>query len=283
MDILEFVSVHGGHSGEFCSHAENNLEEVIQEYIKKNFLWVGITEHVPPYDDKFVYPHEKKVGLCAKTMQEKFHRYIALCKNLKKKYKDKIEVLVAFETEAYEGAFDYAEFLIEKYSPDFFVGSVHHVNEQDFDTSKEMYQKALVKSGGIDQLYLDYFDKQYEMINRLKPPVVGHFDLIRLYDPYYKLRLQKKLIWTRIVRNLKLIKELDLILDFNLRSLLKGGTEPYISEEILDEAFKRGIKVAPGDDSHGISSVGLNFARGAALLIEKGFPSTWPKPTRGYI
>jgi histidinol-phosphatase (PHP family) len=254
-----FVSVHGGHSSEFCSHAEDKLEEIIMEYIKKGFLWVGITEHVPPFDEKFVYPQERKVGLTAKIMQKKFHLYIKHCKELKKKYQEKIEVLVAFETEAYTGAFKYAESLIEQYSPDYFVGSVHHVNDLDFDTSKETYQQALEKSGSYEQLYLDYFDLQYEMLQKLRPPVVGHFDLIRIYDPDYRLRLQNKSIWMRIVRNLKLIKQLDLILDFNLRSLLKGASEPYVSEAILEQVLQMGIKIAPGDDSHRLSSVGLNL------------------------
>lgn len=279
MKQAAFVSVHGGHCSQFCSHAEDRLEEIIKKYIEKGFLWVGITEHVPPFEEKFVYPHERKVGLNTKIMQEKFHSYIGHCKALKQKYKDSIEILVAFETEAYTGGVEYAKSLIERYSPDYFVGSVHHVNDIDFDTSKETYQKSLSESGSYEQLYLDYFDLQYEMLQKLKPPVVGHFDLIRIYDPDYKLRLQNKIIWKRIVRNLKLIKQLDLILDFNLRSLLKGADEPYVSEVILDQVLQMGIKIAPGDDSHGLSSVGLNLQRGITLLQQKGFSTAWPKPT----
>ena len=117
------------------------------------------------------------------------------------------------------------------------------------------------------------------MLQKLRPPVVGHFDLIRIYDPTYRLRLQNKSIWMRIVRNLKLIKQLDLILDFNLRSLLKGADEPYVSDVILDQVLQMGIKIAPGDDSHGLSSVGRNLPKGISLLQQKGFSVAWPKPT----
>ena len=278
MSRVSSISVHGGHSGQFCSHAKDKLEEIIKKYIENEFPWVGITEHVPPFDKKYVYPHERKVGLTAALMQKKFDQYIYTCRELKEKYQDKIEILVAFETEAYEGALDYAEFLIEEYSPDYFVGSVHHVNNLDFDTSSATYKIALKESGSYEQLYLDYFDRQYEMLQRLKPPVVGHFDLIRIYDSDYRLRLQNPKIWSRIIRNLELIKELDLILDFNLRALLKGAQEPYISEPILDEVLQRGIKVAPGDDSHGVSTVGLNLDHGISLLMAKGFSTDWPKP-----
>ncbi len=33
----KYVSIHGGHSGEFCSHAQDSLEEMVQEYIRQGF------------------------------------------------------------------------------------------------------------------------------------------------------------------------------------------------------------------------------------------------------
>ena len=47
MKDIASVSVHGGHSGQFCHHATDTLEEIIQQYIAKQFPWVGITEHAP--------------------------------------------------------------------------------------------------------------------------------------------------------------------------------------------------------------------------------------------
>ena len=31
--------------------------------------------------------------------------------------------------------------------------------------------------------FLAYFEAQYELIQRFKPEIIGHFDLCRLYDP----------------------------------------------------------------------------------------------------
>ena len=122
-----------------------------------------------------------------------------------------------------------------------------------FDYSKEQYDKTVEAVGGIESLYCQYFDQQYEMIKLLKPSVVGHFDLIRIFDPGYKERLLLPEIMERIKRNLQLIYELDLIMDFNLRALLKGADEPYISRVILKMAIELGIAIVPGDDSHGLS------------------------------
>jgi histidinol-phosphatase (PHP family) len=65
---------------------------------------------------------------------------------------------------------------------------------------------------------------------------VGHLDIIRIYDPDYRSRLVKPAVWERIVRNLRLVKQLGLILDFNLRPLSRGEEEPYLSAPILKKA-----------------------------------------------
>ena len=68
MGSVQRVSVHGGHSGEFCCHAMDSLEEIVTAYIERGFDWVGITEHIPPVDDRFRYPEEIKAGLNARLI-----------------------------------------------------------------------------------------------------------------------------------------------------------------------------------------------------------------------
>ena len=92
------------------------------------------------------------------------------------------------------------------------------------------------------------------------------------------MRLQKKEISERIARNLDCIKKHGLILDYNLRSLLKGAKEPYVSRPILDMARERGIAVVPGDDSHGVESIGVNLDAAMARLDDLGFDTDWRRP-----
>jgi len=168
--------------------------------------------------------------------------------------------------------------LIKKFQPDYIVGSVHFVGDMGFDYSQEQYDKTVEALGGKVPMYCEYFDQQYEMIKLLKPSVVGHFDLIRIFDPGYKERLLQPDIMKRIKRNLQLIKELDLIMDLNLRSLFKGADEPYISRVILEMAVEQGISIVPGDDSHGLGSVGANMEKGVAILEKLGCNTNWSQP-----
>jgi len=278
MKKTTFVSVHGGHSGQFCLHASDSLEEIIQLYIKRQFPWVGITEHTPAISEALLYPDQRAAGLTPDFLLKQFAAYMLECRRLQKKYRSKIRIFAAMEIETYSGYEAFIPSLINRFQPDYIVGSVHFVNDMGFDYSQEQYDKTVVAAGGIDQLYCDYFDAQYEMIKRLQPAVVGHFDLIRIFDPGYKQRLVQPEIMARIKRNLQLIRQLDLIMDFNLRSLLKGADEPYISRVILEMALAMGIAVVPGDDSHGLASVGGNMDKGIAILQALGCDTAWREP-----
>lgn len=272
------VSVHGGHSGQFCHHATDTLEEIVELYIDRQFPWVGITEHAPGISLELLYPDQKAAGLTPEFLLERFARYMQECRRLQEKYRDRIEIFAAMESETYSGYREFMPYLVQTFRPDYIVGSVHFVDDMGFDYSREQYDETAAAVGGKDALYCRYFDQQYEMIEFLKPSVVGHFDLIRIFDPDYRTRLAKPAIMTRIRRNLELIKGLDLIMDFNLRSLLKGADEPYISRVILEMAKEMDIAVVPGDDSHGLANIGVNMEKGIAILAELGFATDWPKP-----
>ena len=47
--MVDVVSVHGGHSGEFCGHAVDSLSDVVQAYIDAGFRWVCLTERMAPH------------------------------------------------------------------------------------------------------------------------------------------------------------------------------------------------------------------------------------------
>jgi len=270
------VSIHGGHSGEFCHHAKDRLEDCVLAYIEQNFQWVGITEHIPPPNNELRYPDEIEAHLDYKDLRQKFSRYMKKARYLQKKYQDDIQLFIGFETEAYSGYIGHVTSLIQEYHPDYVVGSVHHVDDINFDYSPDYYEKAVRHAGGMVPLYARYFDIQYEMIQRLSPRVIGHFDVIRLYDPLYQKHLEMPEISKRIYRNLAVIRSKQMILDFNMRALLKGADEPYVSIGILKIAKLMGIPIVPGDDSHSVDTVGLNIETGIRLLQEAGVSMHWP-------
>ncbi|MBF0200323.1 MAG: histidinol-phosphatase [Desulfamplus sp.] len=275
---MQPVSVHGGHTGEFCCHGRDTLEQVILKYIDLGFQWVGITEHIFPPADSLRYPDEVAAGLDSRSLEDRFRRYMRTCRELQHKYRDEIDIFAAFESETYTGYQDFIPWAIEEFKPDYIVGSVHHVDDICIDYSRDGYLGAVRAAGGLEALYCRYFDIQHHMIESLSPAVVGHFDLIRIFDPHYHETIRIPEIWDRIIRNLKLIRTRDIIMDFNLRALMKGAGEPYISLPILQEAASMKIKVVPGDDSHGTGDIGVNMARAMEILARVGITPPWPRP-----
>ena len=129
---------------------------------------------------------------------------------------------------------DFIENLFSTFQFQLFIGSVHHVHEIPIDFNAEMFEQARHNSGGSDErLYEDYFDLQHEMLRALRPPIVGHFDLIRLKSDNPNIVFMKMGgVWQKIRRNLSFVASYGGVLELNSAALRKGLEEPYPNAEI---------------------------------------------------
>lgn len=90
-------------------------------------------------------------------------------------------------------------------------------------------------AGGTDaRLFEDYFDSQHALLQDLQPPVVSHFDLIRLKSDNPDLPSFRPMrgVWQRILRNLDYIAAYGGLIELNFAALRKGMSEPYPKAEI---------------------------------------------------
>jgi histidinol-phosphatase (PHP family) len=226
---------HHSHSGQFCGHATNTLEQVVQDAISKRMTHFCLTEHIHRERIDF-YPEEEKHHT-PESLEQLYDDFYQEAQRLRKVYADQIQLFIGFESEwIRDASLGIVQGLLAKYGVDLFVGSVHHVHSWPIDYDYEMYYKARNIAGGQDgQLFSDYFDAQYAMLQALKPPVVGHFDLIRLKSdkPNDSFRLDRPPeVWDKIMRNLKFIADYGGVLELNSSSLRKGMVEPYPKVEI---------------------------------------------------
>ena len=98
-----------------------------------------------------------------------------------------------------------------------------------------MYTQAQNSCGGSEEaLFEAYFDAQYEML-QLLPPVVGHFDLIRLLSSDHTLPLQRwPGVWQRAIKNIMFVAKYGGLFELNSASLRKGWDEPYPRRDICE-------------------------------------------------
>lgn len=154
---------------------------------------------------------------------------------LREKYAGQIRILVGFEIDWIRPeSRDLVETSMKAFPFEFFMGSLHHTRTVPIDYDREMYEKARDLAGGSDErLFEAYFDEQLDMLQQLKPLVVGHFDLIRLKsdDPERSFK-QWPGVWQRILRNLDYVAGYGGILELNSAALRKGMSEPYPKAEI---------------------------------------------------
>ena len=231
---------HHSHSGQFCGHAKSTLEEVVQTAIAKGFHTFAMTEHMPrPIED--FYPGESEEHT-EESLAESFDNYIIEAHRLKDLYSSKIQLFIGFESEYIRpSTLQLVKDILAKNTFDFFVGSVHHMYTIPIDFDQAAYDRAREKAGGSEEkLFEDYFDVQYEMLQVLRPPIVGHFDLIRLLSDHRDDNFKDMIgVWERIRRNLKLIASYGGLLELNSAGLRKGLAEPYPCLENLSRPSHR--------------------------------------------
>jgi histidinol-phosphatase (PHP family) len=192
---------------------------------------------------------------------------------LREKYADRIKILIGFEGEWIRPSYSVLmEELASNPVIDFYIGSVHHIHGIPIDYDAVFYRKAREVAGGSDEnLFEDYFDAQFEMLNALQPRVVGHLDLIRLLsdEPNGDLRRMKG-VWGKVKRNLKVIVDQGGLVEVNTSALRKGLEEPYPSRSVCEEFLSMGGMLTLSDDSHGIAQVGTNYEKGIQYLESLG-------------
>lgn len=225
---------HHSHSGQFCGHAENTLEEVVKEAIKKKMTVFALTEHMPR-EHTDLYPEEIEQACTQEELRINFDDYYHEARRLQNKYSAKIKILVGMEIDwIRDSSYSWVQALLAKYPLELFIGSVHHVHGIPIDYDQQTYVAARMVSGGHDQdLFEDYFDEQFTMLQRLKPPIIGHFDLIRLKsdDPNMEMS-EHRTVWQKVERNLDFIASYAGVIELNSAALRKGMAEPYPQRSI---------------------------------------------------
>ncbi|GAM82400.1 hypothetical protein ANO11243_003790 [Dothideomycetidae sp. 11243] len=267
---------HHSHSGEFCTHATSSLEEVVLAAIARGMTSIALTEHMPREVEDH-YPGEAELPILqGRDLFALFEAYHSEAERLRAAYSDRIHILIGFEAEWIRpDTLRIIRDLQRRYQFDMFVGSVHHVHTHPVDFDDDTLNKAREASGGSDaHLAAAYFDSQLEMLQALKPPVVGHFDLIRLKvlseNRDRDWRHWEEGVWDRIVRNLKFVREYGGLVEVNSAALRKGLADVYPRREIMQEWASMGGKLTLSDDSHGVDQLCTHYTQALDCVKKAG-------------
>lgn len=269
---------HHSHSGDYVSHAVDSLVSVVNCAIEKGFTHFCLTEHMPRLNNKYLYPEEKEKNYTFEDLIEVFKKYLVHAYKLQQEHRLKgdIILLIGFEVEGVEELhIAYAKQLLKE-NPiiNMCVGSVHHVHGIPIDFSAELWLQARSKTSNntTRALYRDYFELQKKVINEIQPNVIGHFDLIRLFQPLDEIDPTTKKhiteidlkedwpeVWELVIENIEKVNSYGGLFELNSSAIRKGWKTPYPQKDFALTIKELGGKFCLSDDSHGTKQVGLNY------------------------
>jgi len=245
-----------------CNHATGEVEEYVKKAIEKDIKIFGFSDHAPMDFDK-----NYRMGFEDMKIYEKW------IKDAKEKFKEKIEILFAYEVDFLPGLMDKR---VLEADVDYLIGSVHFLPKSKSHKEIVIHQDLWgfdnpefigeYKNQDINKIYQDYFDAIEAMAKSSLFDIVGHLDLIKVFNfkPTKDIRLIAQ-------KALKAIKKSDMVLEINSAGFRKPVNEPYPSKELLEVAYELDIPITFGSDAHKPEQVGFKLEKIIELAKEIGY------------
>jgi histidinol-phosphatase (PHP family) len=269
-----YVSMHGGHSSEGSTHGSSTLQEMLDAAVKRGMRTYGVTNHAPVSDARFLADDEREAGIDLRQRFAQFEAYATLSSAAVEDYAGRLEVLRGFEAEVVPTATYVADMrkLRQRYRFEYVVGSVHFVDELPIDVSRELFEVAVNRLGGLEVMLTRYYRQVAEMVEGLRPEVIGHFDLPRLLsdgDPAHDARP----VVAAATAALEAIAGVGSLLEVNTAAYRKGLRWPYPAPRLVQRAAALRIGMTLSDDSHETAQVGSHLETARAYLLSCGVGS----------
>jgi len=255
-----------------CHHAIGSIEDYIRKAIELELNTIGICDHFPfeflknieriPYEDY------------AMTLDE-IKDYLSLAESLKDKYKNVINVRIAFEVDFFENQ----EFALNihlyknKNHLDYILGSIHILDFHDgrgawgFDDSRFRIDYDYY---GPDKVYMEYYKTVQKMINsnEFDFDIIAHFDLPKKFND---IPNNKEIIFNEVMKTLQLIKKRDVVMEINSSGLRKDAKDQYPSKEIIQKMYDLDISILLGSDAHDPNYIAWEFEKIINMLKKIGY------------
>ncbi len=230
-----------------CNHAEGENEEYIKKAIQNGTKYFGFSDHAPMNFDKNYRMSFEQMG--------DYERDI---KKLQEKYKDKINILLGYEVDYLDG---YLDSRVLNAKVDYLIGSVHFLKEWGFDNPEFI---GHYKSKDIDKIWQEYFEAVMHMAKSGHFSVVGHIDLIKVFN-----YLPKKEIKNFAHQAVKEIKKADLVVELNSSGLRKPCKEVYPGNAIMELLSEYDVPITFSSDAHKPKDVG--YAKDKLIAYAKSY------------
>ncbi|TBL78949.1 histidinol-phosphatase [Paenibacillus thalictri] len=241
-----------------CGHAAGDIEEYIRAAADFGLTAIGISDHSPYFAASEDHPAP---GLAMAASE--FPRYIEEIVRLKKKYEDRIEVLVGVESDFFPEHVGKYDQIYRQYPLDYIIGSIHVTNgkhvSQNMHIWYELDEEQLERERDI------YFGLLQQAAKSGVFHIIGHMDLVRRY-----YRDFMGTCGALVEQTVKVFAETGVTMEINTSGIMRSeGTNPCL--EVLELAHRYGVPVTFGSDAHKPVRVGEHWEEVMRMLKEIGY------------
>ncbi len=232
-----------------CNHATGTMSAYIDTALQQGVQTYGFACHAPmDYDTQY------RMGF------DELESYLADITELQKRYDGRCSIRKGLEVDYLP---KYLDSRVLDADVDYLIGSVHFLGDWGFDNPQFIGEYA---HQDIKECWQRYLRAIYEMAESGLFQIIGHFDLLKIFNNPPSESLQQS-----ITQTLCCIKQSGMALEINSAGLRKPIGEIYPSKQILQEAFALKIPITFGSDAHCVEHVGFGRESAFALAKEVGY------------
>ncbi len=242
------------HSHTSQQDGKNSAREMVEAAIEKGLDIYGISEH-SPRPEQFRYaddPKGKTRGL------EGWEDFLTEVEKLKEEFRDKIELLKGCEVDWLgKENIAWTKDFLQKGNFDYTIGSVHFLGKWGFDYIED-WEAGFQDYESVEEVYQKYFSAYAQMVDSGLFDIAGHLDLIKKFQDKYPLP-ESVSVLELAKPALDALEKSDMVLEVSSAGLRKPCQECYPGEELLTEAFKKGIPITISSDAHSVKAIADKF------------------------
>lgn len=216
---------------------------------------------------------------------ERLGEYLSEIKRLKAEYDGRLEILCGLELDSFSKSVSHAD------GYDYIIGSVHAVRDNYgkynvIDGQVRGFELAAEQGfdGDYYELCRGYYSQFADFILRVKPDIVGHFDLITKYNRNFKYFDECSDKYKVVaLEGLEAAFETDAVIEVNTGGIARGYKDsPYPAEFLLKRIFEKKGRVIITTDAHNTDMLVNNTEQTEQLLKSIGFKSVCELSYNGF-
>lgn len=252
------------HNHSHHSHARDSVEAMAASAFFKGMKIFGFSEH-SPRPEGYSYPKDYQARLLAG-----FPAYVAEVLAEKKRYKGRMEVLLALEMDYLPDEEAYARKCVAAHPYDYIIGGLHFLGRWGFDWSPSEWE------GLSETTKREHFAGYYRDLRRMAEcrlfQIAAHPDLVKIFcNDSFASWVKSPEAGVHVRAALGAIKEAGMVMEVSSAAIRKGLGEPYPCREVMEIARELRLPISFGSDAHAAEDVAYGFEELASYAGEYGY------------